>query len=151
MAKPFRELKFESLEACLADLDRLATRGYTAHGKWDLAQICNHCAYFAELPVQGFDFKVPWIIRATLGRYYKWKFVNKGMDPGSPTMKQSLYESGGDEAAAVARLRKALTDLWTAPEPFHVSPFFGPTTREEWHTINLNHCSLHFGFLEPKA
>jgi hypothetical protein len=150
MSKPFRELKFDSLEACLADLDRLARGGYHAHGKWDLAQICNHCAYFAELPVKGFDFKVPWLIRVTLGRYLKWKFVYKGMTPGGQTLKPSLYEPGGDEAAAVARLRKAMQDLWTAPEPFHVSPFFGPMTREEWQKLHLNHCSLHFGFLEPK-
>lgn len=151
MSKLFRKLKFANLDECFADLDRLATGGYIPHGNWNLAQICNHCAFFAECPVQGFNYKVPWIIRMTLGRYLKWKFVNKGMTPGGQTLQQSVYEPERDEAAAVARLKKAMQDLWTAPEPFHVSPFFGPTTRDEWQKINLNHCSHHFGYLEPKS
>ena len=150
MAKPFRELHFATLDEFLADLDRLS-RGYVAHGKWNLSQICNPCAYFAEGPIKGFDFKVPWFIRVTLGKYLKWKFLREGtMKPGTPTPQKVLPQPDEDEATAVARLRSAMIALWEAPEPWHVSPFFGPTTREEWQKIHLGHASLHLGFLEPR-
>ena len=62
---PRRQLQFNDLDAVIADLDHLNQAGYDLQGNWDLAQICDHLAYFIRGSLEGYapEDKPPWLIR----------------------------------------------------------------------------------------
>ena len=57
-----RQLKFETIDDMVRDVDRLISRGYEAKGNWDLAQICAHVTEWMRFPMDGFP-KVPLLLR----------------------------------------------------------------------------------------
>ena len=145
-----RALVFSDRPQIVAELD-LLRRGYVARGQWDLAQTCDHLAYFIEGSLDGHQFKVPWLLKVLLGGMVRRRILKSGkMKAGVPTPQKPLPAPGGDEAVAVARLSKALDRLFAHEGELHASPFFGRMTPAEWRRLHLIHCAHHLGFLEPK-
>lgn len=147
-----RELEFPNISAVVKELDRLHRGGYTKNGNWDLAQICNHCAFFIEGSLDGHQFKVPWLFKVLFGRMVLKRILSqRKMKSGVFTPQKPVPEPGGDEEAAVARLRKALERLEKHAGELHDSPFFGHLTPEQWRDLHLIHCAHHLAYLQPKA
>lgn len=145
-----RELILKDFRAVLAELDRLQNDGYTQLGQWNLAQICDHLAYFIDGSLDGYTFRVNWLFKTLFGRIALRSILSKRqMKSGIPTPQKPLPESGIDEAAAVARLRRAIERLEAHQGELHDSPFFGHLTPEEWRTLHLVHCTHHLAFLKP--
>src|SRR5436309_2966521 len=48
-----RQLEFKEFADVLAELDRLHQGGYEKLAQWNLAQVCDHLAYFMEGTLQG--------------------------------------------------------------------------------------------------
>jgi hypothetical protein len=146
-----RTLDFRTLDEVLADLRELQHRGYTPQGKWNLSQICNHLAYFVECTLDGFDFRVPWLIRVLAGGFFKRRILSsRKMPAGGYTPQRNLPAPDLDEQEAVARLTRALERLFREPGPFHPSPLFGTMSPDEWRELHLIHCSHHLSFLVPR-
>lgn len=149
MAK--RELKFNSLDEVLADIDQLHSRGYEKAGQWDLAQICWHLSVFVRGAVEGFELQAPWIIRVLLGRRMLKKILS------GQVMKEGIeipdvFRPGEelDEAAEIATF-KELIERFKKAEVLHPSGFFGKLTRDQWTQLTLHHCGHHLGFLVAKG
>ena len=66
-------------------------------------------------------------------------------------MPETIPAPGGDEAAAVERLRQALARLQAHEGMFKPSPLCGPLDRETWLRLHLLHCSHHLSFLIPRT
>jgi len=144
-----RMLEFQGQAEVIAELERLR-RGYVAHGAWDLAQTCDHLAYFIEGSLDGHQFKVPWLFRVLFGRLVLRRILKSGkMKAGVPTPQKPLPAAGGDEAAAVARLTRALERLFAHEGELHASPFFGYLTPPQWRRLHLIHCAHHLAHLAP--
>ena len=47
------------------DVRRLAAHGYTAHGNWNLSQVCGHLNDWMRFPMDGYP-KAPILIRAAV-------------------------------------------------------------------------------------
>jgi hypothetical protein len=107
--------------------------------------------YFAKGPVDGWSFKVPWLLKALFGRFALRRILKSRRMPAVSTPQKPLPAPGGDERAAVGRFREALLRLESHGGPFHPSPFFGELTPAEWNDLNLIHAAHHLGFLIPKA
>src|SRR5262249_8141083 len=147
-----RQLRFRGYSEVYAELDRLHRGGYEKLGQWELAQVCDHLSYFVEGSLQGFTFRVPWLLKVLFGRFVLRRILKQGrMKGGVPTPQQPLPSPGGDEAAAVARLKQVLQRLETHPGELHASPFFGYLTPQQWRDLHLIHCAHHLGYLVPKA
>jgi hypothetical protein len=146
-----RTLTFSGFGAVTSDLDRLHQGGYQKAGQWDLAQICDHLSYFIQGSLDGHAFKVPWLIRVLFGRLVLRRILkNRQMKVGGFTPQNPLPQPGGDEQAAVARLKSLLDRLNTHEGDLHRSPFFGYLTPQQWRDLHLIHCAHHLSFLIPQ-
>jgi hypothetical protein len=153
MAKPAssrRHLEFNDFGAVVADAERLHHRGYERAGQWDLAQVCDHLAYFIDASVDGAKFRVPWLIKVLFGRAaFRRILSTRSMKEGAFTPQKPLPASGGDEAASLERLKTSIRRFESNAGELQASPFFGHLTREEWRQLHLIHCGHHLGFLLP--
>src|SRR6478752_7612958 len=115
-----RSLEFADFGAVHDDLDRLSQRGYQKAGSWDLAQTCDHLAYFIEGSLDGHTYRVPWLFKVLFGRMVLRRILSqRRMKTGVPTPQKPLPAPGGDEAAAVARLKQVLELVRDHPGEFH--------------------------------
>jgi hypothetical protein len=146
-----RQLDFKDLDELTAEVDRLHRGGYRRAGHWDLAQVCDHLSYFVEGSLDGFTFRVPWLIRFVFGRWGLRRILKKRrMGERYWTPQKPLPQPGGDERAAVARLKQLVERLRNHPGELHRSPFFGKLTPEQWRDLHLIHAAHHLSFLIPK-
>jgi hypothetical protein len=147
-----RNLEFRTGKEVAAELDRLHAGGYEKAGNWDLAQTCDHLGFFIRESLDGFTFRVPWLFKVLFGRLVLRRILRqRRMKAGVPTPQKPLPAPGGDESAAVERLKHILARLDAHEGELHPSPFFGYLTPAEWRELHLIHCAHHLGFLIPQA
>jgi hypothetical protein len=146
-----RQLQFKNFAEALTEVDRLHKGGYEKLGQWDLAQTCDHLAYFIEGSLDGATYRVPWLLKVLFGRLVLRRILSQGrMRAGGPTPQKPLPAPGQDEDAAIARLRTAIERLDAHQGELHPSPFFGYLTPQEWRDLHRIHCAHHLGFLVPE-
>lgn len=153
-----RELTFATLDDITRDAENLLANGYDRAGNWDLAQCCGHLTEWMRYPLDGYP-KVPlvlapvvWLMKVTVGKKERNRLLGGGkFAPGGRTLKETVPAPGGDDAAAVAKLRETVERFKAHAGPFHPSPLFGQMTRDEWGTLNLAHTAHHLSFLVPRA
>ncbi len=147
-----RQLTFPDFADVRAEVDRLHADGYEKLGQWDLAQVCDHLTYFVQGSLDGFTFRVPWLLKVLLGRLVLWRILKQGrMKAGVYTPQKPLPAAGGDETAAVARFKQVLERFQAHQGQLHDSPFFGHLTPRQWQDLHLIHCGHHLGYLLPKS
>lgn len=153
-----RSLKFASLDEIAAEGERLHREGYSACGKWNLSQVCQHVADWMSFPMDGFPRANPfvrailWTMKVTIGRRQLAKILAaKSMPAGNPTLPETVGQPDHDEADAVHRLRATVERLKTYKGPIHPSPLFGPMDYETCVALQLIHAAHHFSFLRPQA
>lgn len=151
-----RKLTFATLDEMVADAENLLAKGYHKAGNWDLAQVCSHLTEWLRFPIDGFP-KIPlvlrpvaWLMRATVGKSMRAKIMTEGFPAGGRTMPQTVFAAGGDETAAVAKLKETARRFQTYSGAIHPSPLFGAMTKDEALLLQLKHCAHHLGFLVPK-
>jgi hypothetical protein len=146
-----RTLDFRDCQSVCEELDRLHKVGYDKAGTWDLAQACDHLTYFIDGSLDGHQFRVPWLMKVLFGRIVLGRILKqRRMKAGITTPQKPLPQPGGDEAAAVARLKHALQRLAAHQGELHPSPFFGYLTPQQWLDLHLIHCAHHLVFFNPK-
>jgi len=148
----YRELKFQSFDDAVAYAETLQLQGYERAGQWDLAQVLDHLTYFLDGAVNGYSFKVPWIIKAMFGKMVLRRILtSKRMKRGVFTPQKPLPEPNLDSAAALVRFKHAVDRLTRHEGEYKASPFFGVMTRDQVRELNLLHCRHHLGYLTPKG
>src|SRR5262245_7107338 len=110
-----RRLDFLDFEAVVSDAEALAARGYDKVGDWDLGQVCGQLADFRWFSLDGLSrFALPsrlmlWLLRNTIAqRLLLLMLSSRSIPAGMRTVPQTVPRPGGDEAAAVERLRQAI-------------------------------------------
>lgn len=153
-----RTLRFSSLAEALQDAEALHRAGWRRAGRWDLAQVCNHLADWIEYPMDGFP-PAPLLLRGLLPvlrpllgrRILRKVLAEDAMAAGAPAAAASVHVSGGDEAVAIDRLRRAVERLEAHRGGLIASPLFGALSHEEWLHLHRVHCAHHLGFLRPNG
>ena len=116
-----------------------------------LAQVCDHLTYFMQGSLDGFTFRVPWLLKVLFGRFMLRRILKqRRMKAGIPTPQKPPPPAGGDEAAAVAQFRQVVERFQAHQGELRPSPFFGHLTPQQWRDLHLIHCAHHLGFLAPK-
>lgn len=153
-----RTLKFDSLEAAVADAEMLLAKGYDKTGQWSLGQCCGHLANWLSYAMDGFPrAPVPirmlmWFARNTMAPGLLKKYLAAGeMPTARPTAPQSVPAPGCDDAAGVAKFRETVERVRTFAGTPLPSPFFGPMDRDTWVKLNCVHTAHHLSFLVPKS
>ena len=146
-----RELRFDSLDDLLRDVQALAGTSPTSAGKWTAAQNIEHVAAVIDASVDGFTFSIPLPIRL-LARLLRGRFLSRGLSPGIklPAAAPAAFNPGPDtrfEDAAehlAQAVQRAEERKMTA-----VSPVFGQLDHQQWVRFHCRHAELHFGFIQP--
>lgn len=151
-----RTLTFASLDDVIRDAENLLAKGYDKAGNWDLSQVCLHLAEWMRFPVEAFP-KMPlllrpvaWLVRTLIGKKMQAKVLDRGFRSGGQTMPQTVFPPGGDETAAVAKLKQSAEQLSGHTGPIHPSPLFGAMTKDEAVRLQSKHCEHHLSFLIPR-
>jgi hypothetical protein len=146
-----RQLHFTSLEAMLADAERMVMAPNTKTlGNWPLEQLLTHLTLAMNSSIDGISARAPWFIRL-LGPAIKRRVLTRGMSPGFKLPKQvesrffPAATSAGDALeefrSAVGRVRQ---EKMTA-----IHPVFGRITHDEWLRLHLRHAEMHLSFAVP--
>ena len=145
-----RRISFDSVEGAAADIEQLRCDGYEKLGEWDLGQICEHLAILLKGSLEGFGSLMPWIVRATVGRYFLGRILRKRSMPTGLRIPSALRPgpSDGDDPETIERTKELLLRVGRATE-VHPSPLFGRLTPDQWRQLHLIHTAHHLSFLVP--
>jgi len=152
-----RSIRLATLDDVSAEVERLQRSGYHQVGQWNLSQICHHLADWMTYPLDGFPKMSMTVkllmgaVRTFRGKAIMQKFIeDQAMQPGQPTLPESIHPKSDDERAAVERLQATIRRLEEHRGKIHPSPIFGAMTRQELIAVQMAHCNHHLGFLVPK-
>lgn len=152
-----RVLKFESVAAMMADVDRIvaAERAGTLKrlGNWTVGQNLGHLATWINFAFDGYppDLQHPPLWIKLLLRLMKRKFLNGGLPSGARIPKIEGGTKGTEVMSTdegLNRFRAAWARL-NANAPAIPNPIFGKMTHDEWKRMHLSHAGLHLSFLVP--
>jgi hypothetical protein len=151
----FRKLRFETIDACIAEVQRIADAAETGRlkttGNWTPGQILSHLAAWIHYAYDGFPMrKAPWFIRWIL-RWRLPSMLRTGVPRGIriPGAKQGTF--GMEDRPTREAVERYLAALqWLASNEIapHDSPAFGALSHEERIQLNLRHAELHLGYFD---
>ena len=160
MAKPEpkkRKLKFNDLDAMIAEAESLHASGYTQHGSWSLGQNCFHVAEWARYPMDDFPVAplpiraLLWMMKVTVGPAMKKKVMAEGFSGGMQTAPQSVGAEGMSDQEGIDKLKEIAERIKSFSGELKPSPLFGPMDKETHQKVTLLHAEHHLGYLEPKS
>ena len=115
-----------------------------------LAQICNHLAENMRRSVEGYAKRAPWVVRATVGRFFKKRVLaDRRMPTGIDAPEELRPQPDLSDRAEAEALRSSIAYYRGHPEKRAVHPFFGPMTGDEWDRLHLIHSAHHLSFAVP--
>lgn len=142
-----RKLHFRSEDEVILDIETLR-RGYTRHGNWTLAQICNHLDKGIQSRMKPGPFP-PNTPEQDARRTMAQTILSTGTLPegiGAPDFMQPPADSGEESIdACIGRLR----EFKTFAGPIAPHRLFGHLPDDEARKLNLIHCAHHLSFLTP--
>lgn len=154
-----RELQFDTIADLAAELDRIGRAHdagtLTTTGNWTPGQNLQHCARVWSFAIDGFPstMKPPFFIRWIAQSLFKRSAVSGRTAPAGLRLPkeagpmlpeaQVAFEQGMREFRdQIARTQRG--EQFTKP-----SPIFGELTHDQWQRLQLGHCQLHLGYLQP--
>ncbi len=142
-----REIRFTSLDAMLADVDRLL-RGHETVGRWSLGQICNHLSTTIRLTSRGraSTEPLPPDSECLRARFFQDDRFPDGLEVPHPALSP---RPDLDDHVEAETLRKAVARFESAPGPFPMHPILGPLDSTEWTRFHCIHAAHHLGFAVP--
>lgn len=152
-----RRLRFTSLDAVLADAERLAAGGTRQLGNWTLGQNLMHLATVFEKSIDGTNFRPGWLFRR-VGRlvvpYWKHWVLRRGLPAGIRPPVWMFKEVAPSDLVTTEEglraLRRAVGRLKTESER-DWEQSFGVFTRDEWDRFHMRHAELHLSYCVPVA
>jgi hypothetical protein len=152
MANPYRaDLRFNSYDQLLTDVQTLHTAGWEKSGQWSLAMICDHLAKWID---GMFDQRLPhvpkpfqWIARFVMHRMAR-KNKYTALPIHAPASLKPVAEIS--EPTAIANLTAAIARLQQLSGPIVETHPFGPIPAEDFRGLTLLHAAHHLAFLKPK-
>lgn len=120
-------------------------------GSWEAAEILDHCAKIMRCSFDGFEASVPLVLRVLASVVFKPWLGRWHMKPGIKLPKKAasiLPSDGVSFDAALASMRAQLARIDAGERMTHDSPALGRMTHEQWFLLHLDHCRMHFGFVQ---
>ena len=160
---PRRSLNLATLDDVVAEIERLQREGYTATGKWNLSQICEHLTATMRMGLDGGQ-RMPWLLRKTMGAWLIRSWLkNRALRAGLPTLDRLLpktrnegaaTDAAGNEiaddpeaiATCIATHREVRDFKGTLPPHSMCDGIDLPTYKE----LCVIHAQHHLGYLVPR-
>ena len=147
-----RELDFHTGDEVIAEIDRLRADGYTKLKNGNLTQACEHLTATIAGGMDGFGFRLPWILRATIIKWVFNRILRTRKMSSGPTLKrlEPTTEDGPDNDAIIDECIAAIERAKTFPGPMEDYPFLDDLDVDDWRQFMWMHAGHHLGFLIPQ-
>src|SRR5690554_1953207 len=83
-----RKLDFHTGDEVIAEIERLRHGGYTKLKNWNLTQVCEHLHATMSGGMDGFGFRLPWILRTTVIKWMVYRMLRTRKMSSGPTLKR---------------------------------------------------------------
>lgn len=148
-----RSLDFHTADEAIAEIERLRKEGYSKGKNWNLTQVCEHLDKTMSGGMDGFGFRLPWILRKTIipivfNRMLKTRKMTSG-----PTIKR-LKPTSPDDSDVDATIDACVRTFRRAESfagPIEDYPFLDDIAVADWQQFMWMHAAHHLGFLLPKT
>ena len=148
-----RKLDFSTADEVISEIMRLKADGYTKLKRWNLTQACEHLTKTMEGEMVGLGFRIPWILRRTVGELLTRRVLKTRSMPSVPTLP-SLRPTAVDVSEDPMVISQCIATIRKA-ELFEGSlndyPFVDGLTHEQWRQFMWIHAAHHLGFLVPSG
>lgn len=146
-----RELDFRSAEDVIAEIERLRINGYSRSKRWNLTQACEHLTKTMEGEMNGLGFRLPRILRRTVGDWMTRRVLKTRSMPSVPTLPSLKPTFGGDreDPAVIERCVATLRQAESFDGSLDDYPFVDGLTHQQWRQFMWIHAAHHLGFLVP--
>lgn len=152
-----RAVAYDSLDAIVADAERLVDASATTTGNWNLAQILEHLATAMDYQVDGFppELRFNRLVQLALRLLVKRWILTRGMRPGFRLKGKAAAAlikepSEVEVRQALDRLRRSAARL-KAAERCADHGGFGPLCKAEAELLHRRHAELHMSFVAEPA
>lgn len=148
-----RTLDFHTGGEVIAEIERLRSGGYTKTKNWNLTQICEHLTATMRGGMEGFGFRVPWILRATIIKFIFSRMLRKRKMMSGPTLDRLKPKSdeGADDDAIIDDCIDTIRKAQTFDGSLEDYPFVDNLEVEDWRQFMWMHAAHHLGFLIPNS
>ncbi len=149
-----RSLDFHNGDEVVAEIEKLRSSGYAKSKNWNLTQVCEHLTGTMNGGMDGFGFRLPWILRATV---VKWGFRHylktRKLVAGAPTFPVLRPKSDGvaDDDAVIDECIQTLRRANQFEGPIENYALLDDVDVEDWKQFMWIHASHHLGFLVPEG
>jgi hypothetical protein len=146
---------YGTLEELAAEVDRFEA-AFTAGtlrttGNWSAGQIMQHTGNLMGYTIDGFDASAPLPIRLFGMLIFKPMLGRSHMRPGIKLPKGARSLLPDDEVSfedGIGVMRNSLARIQGGERMTQRSPVLGKMKHEQWVLLHLDHCRLHFGFIQ---
>ena len=147
-----RTLKFDSGDQVIAEINRLRTVGYTKTKNWNLTQVCEHLSATMTGGMEGFGFRLPWILRATIVKWVFRRLLRTGKMPSGPTLERLRPKTsdGPDDDSVIDQCIATIEQSQTFSGSMDDYPFLDDLSVDDWRKLMWIHAAHHLGFLIPR-
>ena len=148
-----RTLDFASADEVIEEINRLRRGGYQKTGNWNLTQVCQHLNGTMTGGMDGFGFRLPWILRATVNKWaFRYTLKTRKLGKGFPTfksLKPTETDSGDDDDGLIDQCIECLRRVADFPGPLSDYPLLNEISVDDWRQFMWIHAAHHLGFLIP--
>ncbi|MEM9827863.1 MAG: DUF1569 domain-containing protein [Planctomycetota bacterium] len=146
-----RTLDFHTGDEVNAEIQRLRSTEYTKTKNWNLTQICEHLDATMTGGMNGFGFRLPWILRATIMKWIFGRMLRTRKMSSGPTLERLKPKSdpGTEDDAIIDKCIATIEHAKAFPGPIKDYPFLNELSVEDWQQFMWMHAGHHLGFLVP--
>ncbi len=146
---------YKTLDELRAELDRFeaahAAGTLRTTGDWSAGQIFEHCSKLMRFSIDGFEARAPWLLKLFGSMVFKPMLGRSHMKPGIRLPAKAASLLPGEDVPfdqGMVEIRTQLGRLDAGEQMTRPSPVLGKMTHEKWIKLHLDHCRLHFGFIQ---
>ncbi len=148
-----RDLKFESIDEVIAEVDRLASGEVRTTGKHSFGKILNHLALSQDVATGRATAPPPPVFMRLMMPLMRRMIINaKPLKPGIklPAKGEAFFwpDQEFDVPSTLTHFKES-AEHFKNNGPLEVHPFFGKLTREENEQLTCRHAALHLSFVHP--
>lgn len=147
-----RTIDFRSAEEVIQDINMLRDSGYQRAGKWNLTQVCQHLTATMDGGMDGFGFRLPWVLRATVIKWgFRYALKTRKLASGFPTFRvlRPTHADDVDDNLVIDACIKSCNRAQGFTGSMEEYALLNNLSVAEWQAFMWIHASHHLSFLIP--
>lgn len=147
-----RNIDFHSANQIIEDVNHLRENGYQMLGKWNLTQMCQHLDGTMSGGMDGFGFRLPWILRATVANWgFRYALRSRKIGRGFPTFRilKPTHSDADDDNSVIDACIQTIKRADAFDGSLENYPLLNNLSVEDWKSFMWLHAAHHLSFLIP--